>query len=355
MVVSAAPGDAITNAALDLRASLRGAGITSELFGASVDPALESEAHLLADFARLAGGADLLVLHASIGEPLVSAFLAGRDEALAIIYHNISPASSFQAWVPEFATLLSEGRRELRTLAGRTRLAVGVSRFNAAELVEMGFDPVVVIPLVVDPAALVATEPDPEMVAWLEGFVGPMILSVGQLLPHKRVDWALMAFHLLVSHLIPEANFVVVGADRLRGYGSGIRRLVARFNLNRVYMVGTLSQEALVACFRRATVYFSASEHEGFCLPLLEAMAFDVPVLARSFAAIPETLGGAGLCLAPDDGLEVAAEALRAMSEDAGLRATLVALGRDRLAQMSAPAARSAMVEALLGAAAGAS
>lgn len=355
MVVSAAPGDAITNAALDLRASLRRVSAASELFAAFVDPALEGEAHTLGEFPRLAGRADLLVLHVSIGEPLLAAFLAERTEPLAVIYHNMSPAASFEPWAPAFATLLSEGRREMGDLVGRTRVAVGVSRYNADELSAIGFDPVVVVPLAVDPAELLATEPDPGMTAHLAGLRGPVVLSVGQLLPHKRVDWLVTAYHLLVTHLIPEASLVIVGADRLAGYGTAIQGLVSRLSLNQVHVTGPVSQEALVACFRRATVFFSASEHEGFCVPLLEAMAFDLPVVARSFAAIPETLGGAGLCLGAEDGLAVAAEALRAAIEDQELREALVAAGRARLGELSAPAARSAMVEVLLGALAGAS
>lgn len=349
VVVSAAPGDAITNAALDLRASLRRVA-TSELFAAYVDPALAGEAYPLGEFPKRAGRADLLVLHVSIGEPALAEFLADRPEPLAVVYHNMSPAESFEPWAPRFATLLSQGRRELGDLVGRTRIAVGVSAYNAHELACAGFDPVVVIPLAVDADALVATEPDPAMTAHLAGLHGPVVLSVGQLLPHKRPDWLIMAYHVLVTHLVPEASLLMVGADRLAGYGAAIRGLVGRLNLTQVHMAGPVSQAALVSCYLRASVFFTASEHEGFCVPLLEAMAFDVPVVARSFAAVPETLGGAGGCLGADDGLLVAAEALRAAIEDFDLRSAMVKAGRQRLGAVSASAARSAMVDALFGA-----
>ncbi|MGH9128185.1 MAG: glycosyltransferase [Acidimicrobiales bacterium] len=353
MVVSAAPGDAVTNSALDLRASMRKVA-ASELFAAFVDPALSDEAHPLADFPRVAGGADLLVVHVSIGEPLLSEFLAERSEPLAIIYHNLSPAEAFEPWAPSFARLLADGRRDLASFVGRARVAVGVSAFNAAELSGLGFDPVVVAPLAVDAGALVAAEPDPAMTGHLASLDGPVVLNVGQLLPHKRIDWLLMAYHVLVTHLVPEAWLVVVGADRLPGYGEAIRRLVRRLGLTRVHLTGPVSQAALTACFRRATVFMTASEHEGFCVPVLEAMAFDVPVVARDFAAVPETLDGAGLLLGPDDGLCVAAEALRAVIEEAGLRDALVAAGRQRLGALPVGEARTAMLDALLGVVAGA-
>jgi glycosyltransferase involved in cell wall biosynthesis len=351
LVVSAAQGDAITNAALDLRAGLRRAGVASELFSAFMDPEMEGEAYLLPEFPTRGAGAELLVVHVSIGEPRLAEFLARRPEPLAVVYHNMAPAESFEPWAPSFAKLLADGRRELGALAGRTRVAVGVSAYNAAELVKIGFDPVVVAPLAVDAARLVATEPDPGMSAFLAGLGGPVVLSVGQLLPHKRVDWVLTAFYVLVNYWIPESCLVVVGADRLAGYGDAIRALVRRLGLDRVHMLGQLSQAALVSCFRAASVFMTASEHEGFCVPVLEAMAFDVPVVARDFAAVPETLAGAGLLLGATDGPCVAGEALRAVIEEPGLRESLVAAGRRRLGARPAEQARSTMLEALLGAA----
>lgn len=349
MLVSAAPGDAITNAAFDLRASLRRVA-ASEIFAAFVDPALGGDAHPLSAFPRVAGLADLLVVHVSIGEPTLAAFLAERPEPLAVVYHNMSPAEAFEPWEPRFAGLLHDGRRELRELARRARVAVGVSSYNAEELRATGFEPVAVVPLPVDPGGLVATGADPAMTRMLAGLDGPVVLSVGQLLPHKRPDWAVMAYHVLVTQLVPEAWLVLVGPDRLATYGAALRRLVRRLGLSRVHITGAISQGALVSCYRRASVFMTASEHEGFCVPLLEAMAFDVPVVARAFAAVPETLAGAGLLLGPEDGLLVAAEALREVIETSALRDSLVRAGRERLGSLSAPAARSAMVDTLLGA-----
>lgn len=348
-MVSAAPGDAITNAAMDLRASLRALG-PSEIFAAFVDPGLAGEAYTLSDFPRVAGLADLVVVHVSIGEPALSEFLAERVEPLAVVYHNMSPAEAFEPWEPRFARLLDDGRRELADLARRARVAVGVSSYNAADLRAAGFDAVHVVPLAVDVDTLVGGEADPAMTEMLAGLEGPVVLSVGQLLPHKRPDWTLMAYHVLVTHLVPEAWMVMVGPDRLGGYGAALRDMVRRLSLGRVHITGTISQAALVSCYRRAEVFMTASEHEGFCVPLLEALAFEVPVVARGFGAVPETLAGAGLLLGPQDGLMVAAEALREVIEVPALRASMVEAGRRRLGALPALAARSAMLEVLVGA-----
>jgi glycosyltransferase involved in cell wall biosynthesis len=349
VVVSAATGDAITNAALELRERLRRGG-PSELFAAFIDPALGGEAYPLGEFPRVAGGADLLVVHVSIGEPLVAAFLSVRPEPMAVVYHNMSPAAAFDGWDDSFAGLLREGRRWLGGLANRARVGVAVSEYSAAELLAAGFQSVAVAPLPVRPRLLLHVRPDEAMTAQLDGLDGPVVLCVGQLMPHKRQDWLLMAFHALVTHLLPSAWLVLVGPERLPPYASALRGLVASLNLNRAFVFGQVSQASLVACYRRASVFMTASEHEGFCVPLLEAMAFGVPVVARDFAAVPETLAGAGLVLGAGDGLLVAAEALRAVLCEPLLAASLAHAGRERLARLGPRAATSALLGALLSA-----
>jgi glycosyltransferase involved in cell wall biosynthesis len=350
VLAAAAPGDATTNAALDLRRVLGSKG-RSEVFAAHLAPELTGRVHPLSDFGRVAGRADRLVVHVSIGEPRVTSFLAERSEPLSILYHNITPAPAFAPWDPDFARLLDEGRRWLAGLAGRAQVAVAVSEFSASELRSLGFGKVVVAPLPIDPRRLATTVPDLLWSVRLAGLDGPAILHVGQVLPHKRLDWLIMAYHALVTHLMPEVHLVVVGAERQARFAGAVRHLVADLNLPRVHLLGPVAQSVLVAAYRRARVFATASEHEGYCVPLLEAMAFDVPVVARAFGAVPETLGGAGLLLPPGDGPLVAAEALACLLNEAGAREEAVARGRERVEALSPGAARSALAAALLEAA----
>jgi glycosyltransferase involved in cell wall biosynthesis len=99
----------------------------------------------------------------------------------------------------------------------------------------------------------------------------------------------------------------------------------------RFVFTGPVPDEDLAVYYRHAAVYVSLSEHEGFCAPLVEAMATDVPILAYAAAAVPETLGGAGVQFAPKD-LEYAAELLGALAFDDGLRSHVIAGQRRRLA-----------------------
>jgi glycosyltransferase involved in cell wall biosynthesis len=342
VLVSASAADAITNAALDLQDELRSLG-PSEIFARHIDPHLDGRVHPIGRYSRHTSrkGADLIVYHASIGEPAVFSFLEQRPEPLALIYHNISPSKHWAAYDPAFAALLDTGRDELAQLSSRAELAVAVSEFNAGELRSLGFRNVVVSPLVVDTDAIRSVRPDKSMADYLSCLDGPIFLFVGQILPHKRAEWLLSAYHTLVTYLEPKAHLVLVGIDRLKSYRQALDVYIAELNLSRAHMVGRVSDESLMACYRAADVFVTASEHEGFCVPLLEAMAFDVPVLARAFGAIPETVAGAGLLLDPEDSPLVAAEAMAVLAGEESVRTELVRRGRHRLRELDPGVSRA--------------
>ncbi|HVF75625.1 MAG TPA: glycosyltransferase [Acidimicrobiales bacterium] len=350
VLVAASRHDAVTNAALELRSLLRRAG-PSEIFSLYYDAELAAEVVPLAEFPRRAGpsGSDVLVFHSAIGEPYVQAFLMERPERVVLVYHNISPAPLFRPYAPQFADVLERGRQELRELAPRVELALAPSQYNADELEEIGFRDVRVAPLVVDVDRLAGSAPDADTTFHLTRNVeGPLVLFVGQLLPHKRPDLLVQAFNVLLTYLEPDAHLVLAGAGTLPLYRRAVWLLAHELNLPTVWFAGRVSDAELVSFYRRADLFVTASEHEGFCVPLLEAMSFDLPVIARAHAAIPETLGGAGLVLPPDDDPVLLAEAMAAVMGDEALHSGLVASGRRRLAEFSPDAARATFLRHLL-------
>ncbi|MGI8686253.1 MAG: glycosyltransferase [Acidimicrobiales bacterium] len=337
VLVSASPGDAVTNEAFALRPALRQLG-ESEIFARYYDPSLAGDVLPLDEYGRRApAGApgasdDVLVVHGSIGEEAVASFLAGRAERLVLRYHNISPAGPFRPYDAAFAALLDQGRTEIAELRPRVALALADSTFNAADLEAMGYEDVRVSPLVVDPAELRGLEPDPATAHHLATEMeGPVLLHVGQLLPHKRPDLLVQAFHVLATYLDPDARLILVGPARLPAYGHAVQHLVHELSLPGAWVAGPVSPEALAAFYRRADAFVTASEHEGFCVPLLEAMAFDLPVAARAAGAVPETAGDAAVLLPLDGGPELLAEAMHALLHDDLLRAGLVERGGERL------------------------
>ena len=333
ILVGAAPGDAITQVALRYRAALLEHG-ESEVFAIHIDPDVEGHVSRLLDYENVPrSDDDLLVFHASIGEPHVFEFLMRRSERVVVVYHNVSPDGPYRRFAPEFAKLLVLGRAELEALRPKVVAAVADSAYNARELMAMGYPDVRVLAPAVAIGDLRATPPSLSMAHHLRSAVeGPFVLFVGQLLPHKRVEQLLVAYHILVTYLLPDANLAAVGPKPLGPYASTLDQLVRTLGLNAAVLPGRVGAGELVAFYERADLFVTLSAHEGFCIPLLEAMSFDLPILACDRAAIPETLGDAGFLLPPDPSPTLVAEAMAELLGDAALRAELSARGRTRLA-----------------------
>ena len=346
ILAAAAPGDAITNVALEYREVLRRVG-PSEIFARHIAPSSAREVLPLNDYHRTESGG-VLVYHASIGEPTVAAFLRSRHEPIVLVYHNITPAKYFEGLDDTFAELLQLGRAELESIRPRVARTITDSRFNAAELEAIGYEDVRVIPPVVDPSRLVRITPDASMTEYLADTLrGPVLLFVGQLLPHKRPDLLVEAMHVATTYLGLQATLLLVGQNRFAWYADAISAQVRELNLREVHVVGAVEDAQLAAMFRRALGFVTVSEHEGFCVPLLEAMAFDVPVVASACAAIPETVGDAGLLLPDWAGPELIAEAIVRVVDDATLREDLIARGRARLGEITEMDASVAMLETI--------
>jgi L-malate glycosyltransferase len=347
VVVSASAGDAITNFALQLRELFGG----SEVFAAHRDPALAGDVHLLREFHEVVTTArrnDTIVYHASIGNREVVDFLMSRPERLVLVYHNISPPESFAPYEPEFAALLRTGRTDLQRMRPRVAAAFAVSEYNAADLADLGYTDVQVVPLIFDPSTLQNAARDELTLRHLEADVhGPLALFVGQLLPHKRPELLVESLHVVATYLVPEAHLVLLGARRIPAFAAALQRQIVELGLANAWITGAVSPGALRCYYERADVFVTASDHEGFCVPLLEAMSFGVPIVARGTSAIPETLGRAGLVLGPDEGALVMGEAWALAATDAHARDALVARGSARLLDFDPVRTRQRLVEQL--------
>jgi glycosyltransferase involved in cell wall biosynthesis len=350
ILVSANPGDAITDTAIEIRELLRQVG-PSEIYARFVHPKLQNDVKELHEFGKrrtTTMAKDMIIFHASIGEPEVTEFVGHRPERLVVMYHNISPHERFLQFDPRKAGLLASGRIELASLADKARAALTFSEYNAGELRELGFREISVMPLIVDVNRLTHVEPHEPTMNHFRSLESPMILFVGQLLPHKRPDLLLQAYHVLVTHLMPKVNLVMVGNQLLPKFTEHITHEINELNLSRAWMTGPVDLETLVAMYRSATLFTTMSEHEGFCVPLLEAMGFGVPVLARGVAAIPETMGDAGFLLPPDATPELIAEAMAELLTSEPLREDLIKKGNHRVGGFDPDVARGEILNGIL-------
>jgi glycosyltransferase involved in cell wall biosynthesis len=328
-VPAAHRGDAIGDSARKVRDLLRAMGHDSDIFALTIDDNMRSEAVPFSDAAATEG--DVTIFHFALPSPMTEAFARLRG-ARVLQYHNITPAAFFAPYDAGLFRLAALGRRELATLAGRVDLALGDSDFNRQELEALGFAPTGVMPIAVNLERLTGAPRRPALDRILgDGLIN--ILFVGRIVPNKRIEDHIRLAEMYKRYVDAYYRFIFVGRyDALPRYYAQIRALLTQYEMlpDRFWFTGPVPDEDLAAFYRWADVYVSLSEHEGFCVPLVEAMASDVPIVAYAAGAVPETLGGAGLLFSPKD-LEVAAELVGSVVYDRTVRAGVLEGQRRRL------------------------
>lgn len=297
-------GDAIGHEVLGIQRVLRAAGYESEIFVETADRRLE---HLTIDFREMVGGIspdEVVIHHFSIGSRAsrVAYALPGR---MALVYHNITPPEYFIGVHKDLVKQCYRGRRELTAYIGRSDLALGDSEYNRQELATLGFRSTAVLPVVPDFSHL-DVAPDGRIAhAFDDGWTN--ILFVGRVIPNKKFEDVIRAFHVYRTRENPRSRLLLVGSySGFETYLAMLTGLVARLGTPDVHFLGHVSNEELTAVYDVADLFLCASEHEGFCVPIIESFYKQVPVLAYAATAVPATMDGGGVLYHTKDPFDIA-------------------------------------------------
>jgi glycosyltransferase involved in cell wall biosynthesis len=286
-------GDAIGNEVLGIQRVLRGAGYESDIFVETADLRLEP---LTRDYRELVDATradNLLLHHFSIGSKASRTAYALPDR-MALIYHNITPPEYFAGVHRTLARQCFRGRRELHAYVDRCELALGDSEFNRQDLETLGFSRTAVLPVVPDLSHLDA--PADWFVAHQFDDDWVNVLFVGRVIANKKIEDVIRAFHAYHTRHNPRSRLIIAGLfNAFQQYFDSLTHLVSGLGLEHVHFTGHLSDAELIAYYEVADLFLCASEHEGFCVPLIEAFYKQVPVLAYAATAVPATMDGAGV------------------------------------------------------------
>ena len=325
-------GDAVGNDCLELQRIFWSSGVRSDLFAAEAKPEMRALTRSVDQLERVSGRDGLLLVHHSIGNDSVPR-VASLPLRKAIVYHNITPSHYFEGLNESLARYAEVGREQLRELARTAELGIADSEFNRKELEELGLTRTAVVPIAVDWEDF-DRPPDPETARMLAD-ERTAILTVGQILPHKAVHDVIAAFARYREQDRTARLFLVGSTAMSAGYLERVKGDIAKLALDdAVILTGSVTIEQLVAYYRGATAFLTLSEHEGFCVPLLEAMRSDLPVVANAAGAVPETLRDGGI-LVDKSSLDTVAEQLDRVVHDQALRKDLVEKGRRRVEDFS--------------------
>ena len=280
-------------------------------------------------------------------------WLAGRSETLVVNYHNVTPPELMEPWDHHLALGQARAQSDLEVLAPRAALAVADSGYNETHLAEAGFGATAVIApsaaltargevdadaeVGVDPPARTARQNRPT--TWL---------SIGRISPNKSLEHAITALAVTRLHRDPDATLRIIGKPATDAYDQALRRYVAELGLlDAVSFEGHASDATVAEAYATSDVLVVASEHEGFCVPVVEAMAAGLPVVAFDQGAIPEVLGDAGVLLTTRDPYEVA-DTIADLLDDGPRRHDLTTRGQQRVSELELDSTAERFVDLLV-------
>jgi glycosyltransferase involved in cell wall biosynthesis len=352
-------GDAISGEALTIRSLLQGRGFDSKIFCLHAHPKVKQfqdravglQAEL--DSAQAAGDKIVLILHYSIGSPLNDMYLQAPPGVVkTIIYHNLTPAKWYLGYNERVATDLIRGREELPHLISSSDIVLADSEYNRSELAAFHHGETALLPLPLDSTKWgieanagireILSRPVP-LVAKDDGAPIPgagrktvNILHVGRTAPNKRLEDIIKVFYFYHHKINRSSRLWLIGSDIDNEiYSFELRRLVSELVLKEaVTFVGSVADSELRAFYETSDVYLCMSEHEGFCVPILEALNFNLPVIAYAACAVPETIGDAGILVDHKRHAEIA-ELVEIVVTDEALRTDLQLRGRKQVQQFN--------------------
>ena len=340
-------GDAVSNDARAIGRIIAGMGHETAIYAENVDPRLPKGIALPLEEMPALDAEDVLLYHASTGS-LLSFNLPKYGGRKVMVYHNVTPAGFFKDYSAGAERLSRFGREGVRYLAGRVERCIADSAYNREELLRMGYAcPVDVCPIII-PFGDYDRPADETVLERYAGDGWTNLLFVGRVAPNKRQEDVIRAFYCYQRRCNPKSRLFLVGSSGgMERYESRLRDYAALLGLkDKVIFPGHIRFNEVLAYYRLADVFVCMSEHEGFCVPLLEAMHFGLPIVAYAATAVPETLGEGGLLL-DDKDPELAAAAIdRCLSDDA-LRRYIAARQAERLAFYGEEAS-GARMEAIL-------
>ena len=324
-------GDAIGHEVLGIQRALRAAGYASEIFVETADRRLE---HLTTDYRAMVGSIgpdDVLVHHFSIGSR-ASRTAYAMPGRMVLVYHNITPPEYFVGVHKDLVKLCYRGRRELTAYPLRCDLALGDSEYNRIELDTLGFLRTGVLPVVPDFSHLDLPPDTMSAAAFDDGWTN--VLFVGRVIPNKKFEDVVRAFHVYRTRHNPRSRLLLVGSySGFERYFAMLQSLIARLGTPDVHFLGHVSNEELTAYYDVADLFLCASEHEGFCVPLIESFYKRVPVLAFAATAVPATMDGGGVLYDTKDPFHVA-RLMTAILDDAEVQDAVIASQDAALARL---------------------
>ena len=343
LLPSLSMGDGVGNDCLAIKDMLRRNGFDTEIYAEHIDPRLGKKAARPAEELPDLDEKDVVIYHLSTGTQL-NYEVAKLKAKLIIRYHNVTPPEYFADYDIGAYQNSKSGLAGVRFLGEKARHVMAVSAYNKEDLVKMGYreEGIQVFPILI-PFEDYEKKADRDLVASLKDGRTNIIFT-GRLVPNKKQQELIKTFYYYKKYYDKEARLFIVGTAPIPIYEMQLKQYVEKLGLSDVYFTGHVKFNQILAYYRIADIYLCMSEHEGFCIPLVEAMYFKIPIIAYDSSAVGETLGGAGILLKEKNCLLMAGAADRIRRDDK-LRQVLIEGEQERLKQFMPERIEYAMMQ----------
>ena len=322
-------GDAIGNDALAIRDMLIKEGIETHIYAEGIDERLPKSTASYPD--EYKDAEDTIILyHLSTGSAL-NKIVQGYKARLFVIYHNVTPPEFFRPYSAFYSRLCAQGLNQVNEMACSPELCIADSYLNKSDLISMGYKcPIEVVPILINFEDYKKKYNKNIVDKYnADGYVN--ILFTGRIAPNKKQEDVISAFYYYHKFINPKSRLFIVGSYNWQDiYCKKVKKYIEEIGTDGIYLTGHIPFEEILSYYKLADIFVCLSEHEGFCVPLVEAMFFDIPIIAYDSTAVGETLGGAGILLKDKDP-KVVAEAINIVVTDEKLRETMKEKGRKRL------------------------
>lgn len=316
-------GDAVSNDTIALKGVIAQMGYDTAIYAENIDPRLPKHTALPVTKLQNLKAEDVIIYHKSTGTDL-SFRLEQYPCRKMMIYHNITPPEFFVPYNTAAASLTEYGLEGVKHLRDKVEYCMADSEFNKQNLLDFGYTcPIDVRPILI-PFEDYRKEPDPATLRKYTGDGWTNLVFVGRIAPNKKQENVIRTFYHYKKRN-PKSRLIFVGSYQgMENYYERLQSYVKALGLSDVIFTGHIKFSEILAYYRAADVFLCMSEHEGFCVPLCEAMSFEVPIVAYDTSAIAYTLGGSGILLQDNDPLYAAMVIDRLVNDDA-LRAQVIA------------------------------
>ena len=311
-------GDGVGNDALAIDRIIKELGYPTQIYADEIDRRIAKGLAETAEKMPEIQANDVIIYHLSTGADMNKRVenLAGRK---IMIYHNITPAFYFKNYSLASMEACENGRNDLDKLSDKVEYCLADSEYNKLELMAHNYTcKVDVLPILI-PFEDYEKEPDKDIISkYKDGWTN--IIFVGRIAPNKKQEDIIKTFYYYKKYVNPKSRLFLVGSYKgMERYYQKLMKYVQELQIEDVNFTGHTRFEEILAYYRIADVFVCMSEHEGFCIPLIEAMYFDVPIVAYACTGVEGTLAGAGLTMKEKDCM-VAAEMIRMLTENEELR-----------------------------------